>query len=219
MNSAIISAQVITEVEVRTTESGSQVANFRVEVPAIDDRSKPHVMKVTCWNAALIAKVAGIGMNQPVLLKGRVELTTVEQSEGFKTKVAQFVADDVTLLDSVISLNAVTLIGRVGGDPDVKFFESGSVNAKATLAVNRGRNDSPFWFDTICWGKTAQVCADYVRKGKQIAVNGSLFWETWTDRNTGAQRSKPVIKIQSLELLGSARDDRNSAPMEEEYAA
>lgn len=107
-----------------------------------------------------------------------------------------------------MSINIVTLIGRVGTDPDMKYFESGSVKCKLTLAVNRRTKDGEHtdWFNLELWGKTAQVAGDYVRKGKQIAVKGSLKFDTWSDRATGANRSTPVIHVDQLELLGSKRD-------------
>ncbi len=112
-----------------------------------------------------------------------------------------------------MSLNVVTLVGRTGGDPDVKYFESGTVVCRLTLAVNRrsSKTDQPDWFNLEMWGKTAEVAADYVRKGKLIGVKGSLKFEYWEDRNTGANRSKPVIRVDRLELLGSKRDDEQAA--------
>ncbi len=88
-----------------------------------------------------------------------------------------------------MSLNVVTLVGRVGGDPDVKYFESGTVKCSLTLAVNRRtkNSDQPDWFNLEIWGKTAQIAADYVRKGSLIGVTGSLKFERWQDRNTGAK--------------------------------
>ncbi len=110
-----------------------------------------------------------------------------------------------------MSLNVVTLVGRVGGDPDVKYFESGSVLCKLTLAVNRRtkNSDQPDWFTLEIWGKTAQVAADYVRKGAQIGVTGSLKFDRWQDRSTGANRSMPVIRVDQLDLLGSKRDNES----------
>ena len=107
-----------------------------------------------------------------------------------------------------MSLNVVTLVGRVGGDPDIKYFESGSVKCRLTLAVNRPTRNSyePDWFNLELWGKTAEVAGNYVRKGKQIAVKGSLKFDTWSDRNTGASRSSPVIHVDRLDLLGSKQD-------------
>lgn len=117
-----------------------------------------------------------------------------------------------------MSLNSVTLVGRVGGDPDVKYFESGSVVCNLTLAVNRrSRNtEQPDWFNLELWGKQAEVAANYVRKGSLIGVSGALKFEYWKDRNTGANRSKPVIRVERLDLLGSKRD--NEAEMSASYS-
>jgi len=107
-----------------------------------------------------------------------------------------------------MSLNVVTLVGRVGSDPDVKYFESGSVKCKLTLAVKRQtrNSDEPDWFTLELWSKTAEVAANYVRKGSQIAVKGSLKFDKWSDRNTGIERSTPIIHVDRLDLLGSKRD-------------
>jgi single-strand DNA-binding protein len=56
------------------------------------------------------------------------------------------------------------------------------------------------------WGKTAEIANSYVRKGKQIAVRGSLKLDSWNDRSTGVLRSSPVINVDDLQLLGSKRD-------------
>jgi single-strand DNA-binding protein len=112
-----------------------------------------------------------------------------------------------------MSLNVVNLVGRVGGDPEVKYFESGSVLCKLTLAVDRRsrNNDQPDWFNLELWGKTAEVAANYVRKGSLIGIQGALKIETWSDRTTGANRSRPVIRVERLDLLGSKRDTDASA--------
>jgi len=111
-------------------------------------------------------------------------------------------------------MNSITLIGRAGRDPEVKFFESGKMVASFTLAVNGyKRDDEPDWFTVEFWGKQAQVVADYVRKGSQIAVIGSVKLETWTDRTTGAERSKMKVSGDRLELFGGKRDsDDGAAP-------
>ncbi len=107
-----------------------------------------------------------------------------------------------------MSLNSVTLVGNVGMDPDIKYFESGAVKCSLTLAVKRfSRNaEEPDWFNLELWGKNAELAANYVRKGSQIGVTGALKFEYWQDRATGANRSKPVVAVDRLELLGSKRD-------------
>lgn len=72
-------------------------------------------------------------------------------------------------------------------------------------------SEQPDWFNLELWGKTAEVAANYVRKGSLIGVQGSLKIETWSDRATGTNRSKPVIKVERMDLLGSKRDTDTSA--------
>ena len=103
-----------------------------------------------------------------------------------------------------MSLNAITLVGHAGRDPEIRFFESGTVVAHFTLAVNKpGRDEPPDWFNIEIWGKQAQVAADYVRKGSLVGIVGRMTSEQWTDRNTGEVRSKPLVKAERLALLGS----------------
>ena len=110
-----------------------------------------------------------------------------------------------------MAINSVTLVGRAGRDPEVRYFESGTVVANLTMAVNRrNRNDEPDWFNLEIWGKQAQVAADYVKKGSLIGITGSFKLDTWKDRNTGEDRNKPVVRVDRLELLGSKRDSENS---------
>lgn len=110
-------------------------------------------------------------------------------------------------------MNQIILIGRAGRDPEAKFFESGSCVAKFTLAVSGfSRDDEPEWFSVEAWGKTAQVVADYVRKGSQVAIVGSMKTEKWTDRTSGQERSRQIVKVGRLELLGSKRDTEQSQP-------
>lgn len=112
-------------------------------------------------------------------------------------------------------MNSITIVGRAGKDPAVKYFESGTVVANLTLAV-RGlkKDDKPEWFNLEIWGKTAQVAADHVRKGSLIGVEGRIKTEHWTDKTTGQERSKPVVVVNSLELLGSKSD--TAQPVDEE---
>jgi single-strand DNA-binding protein len=116
-----------------------------------------------------------------------------------------------------MGINVVNLVGRVGGDPDIKYFESGTMKCRLTLAVNRrsSRDQKPDWFNLELWGKTAEVAGNYVRKGGLIGVKGSLKFDTWNDRATGVERSSPVILVEQLELLGSKSDNANSGYVSE----
>ena len=108
-----------------------------------------------------------------------------------------------------MGLNVVNLVGRAGADPEIRYFDRGGQLCKLPLAVDRrsSKSDRPDWFNLEIWGKTAEIAYNYVKKGRLIGIQGALKIETWSDRNTGAQRSRPVIRVDRLDLLGSKRDN------------
>ncbi len=115
---------------------------------------------------------------------------------------------------TTLNINQINLVGRLGQDPEVHYFKSGKVLAKLNLAVKRlsSSDKTPNWFDLELWGKTAEIATNYTNKGSLIAVEGELKFDTWEDSNTGEQRSKPVIKVNRLELLSSSNNSTSSAP-------
>ena len=115
----------------------------------------------------------------------------------------------------IMDINTINLVGRAGREPDVRYFESGSIVANFTLAVNRrSRDEEPDWFNIEIWGKQAQIAADYVKKGSLIGVTGSFKIDSWKDKNSGEEKFKPVIRVDRLNLLGSRREtDSNNSEM------
>jgi len=110
------------------------------------------------------------------------------------------------------SINSVSITGRAGRDPEVRYFENGSAVANFSVAVDRfgkdketGERKKPVWLNVQVWGKSAQVAADYVRKGSMVGITGRLDEDTWVDRQTGEQRSKMLISCNDLILLGDSR--------------
>ena len=74
-----------------------------------------------------------------------------------------------------MEINTINLVGRAGREPDVRYFESGSIVANFTLAVNRrSRDEEPDWFNLEIWGKQAQIAADYVKKGSLVGLQEAL---------------------------------------------
>ena len=109
---------------------------------------------------------------------------------------------------TTLNINQINLVGRLGKDPEVKWFDSGKVLAKINLAVKRPSNTdkNPNWFDLELWGKTAEIAAEYTRTGSLIAIEGELKFDEWLDKDTNKQRSKPVVKVNRLELLASSNN-------------
>ena len=109
------------------------------------------------------------------------------------------------------NLNVINLVGRVGIDPEIRFFDSGARLTKLSLAVKRrGKNSDPDWFRLELWDKTAEIAADYVTKGSLIGVRGELLIQEWT--NQGIERSQPVVRVNNLELLSSSRHSSTPTP-------
>lgn len=103
-------------------------------------------------------------------------------------------------------INKVDLVGRVGQEPEIKYFESGAVKASLTLAVKPPlKSETPMWWDLELWGKQAEVAASYTHKGSTIGISGELKFELWVDKNTGLPRSKPIIKVNELDLISSSK--------------
>jgi len=177
-----------------------QIAAFPVEVAAYRDNDPPMALQVTAWGNLAEEAGAGIKLGKHYVLTGRLR---IEKNRPPELQISSFHA--VTPL-SAPGINIVSLVGRAGRDPEVRYFESGSMVANLSLAVNRMSRDEADWFNLEVWGKQAQVAADYVRKGSLLGITGSFKLEFWNDRSTGEERSKPVIRVDRLDLLGSKRD-------------
>jgi single-strand DNA-binding protein len=121
-----------------------------------------------------------------------------------------------------MSVNKVILIGNVGKDPDVKYFDNDSVVANFTLATTeRGYTaangtqipDRTEWHNIVCWRGLAKVAEQFVRKGTQVYIEGKIRSRTYDDAN-GIRRYVNEIYADNLELLGSRRreDGNYQAP-------
>lgn len=112
------------------------------------------------------------------------------------------------------NLNKVMLIGRLTHDVETRSFASGGKVAKVRLAVtNRRKNaqtgeweDSPMYIDCEAYnrgesGKQADLCEQYLAKGKQVFVEGRLELDQWDDSNSGQKRSKHKLVVENIQFL------------------
>ena len=107
-------------------------------------------------------------------------------------------------------MNTVCLVGRVGRDAEIRYFESGKVKANFSIAVNRWdsktKSEVADWFNIDVWDKLAEFAGEYVKKGIQVVVDGRIAQSKWTDKATGNDRENFFILANSIRLLGSKRD-------------
>jgi single-strand DNA-binding protein len=114
------------------------------------------------------------------------------------------------------SVNKVILIGNLGRDPDLRYTTSGTAVANFTMATtdkwsdpSGEKKERTEWHRIVVWGKQAEICGEYLRKGKQVYVEGSLQTREWTDRE-GHKRYTTEVRAQRFQMLGRA-DDRPHA--------
>lgn len=107
-------------------------------------------------------------------------------------------------------MNTTVLVGRVGRDAEIRYFESGKVKANFSIAVNRWdsktKSEVADWFNIDVWDKLAEFAGEYVKKGVQVVVDGRIAQNKWTDKVTGNERENFLIIANSIRLLGSKRD-------------
>ena len=113
-------------------------------------------------------------------------------------------------------LNKVMLIGNLGADPEIKYSANGTAIANFRLATaERRKNKDGEWEDTTEWhrvvmlGRQAEICKDFLRKGKKIYVEGRLQTRSWEDQN-GQRRYMTEILGNQMVML----DPKQSTPMD-----
>ena len=104
------------------------------------------------------------------------------------------------------NLNKVFLIGRLTRDPDLRYTPSGQAVTKFGLAVNRtymskeGKKEETCFVNLVIWAKRAEVCAEYLRKGSLIFVEGALQYRSWETKDN-EKRSTIEVRIEDFQFL------------------
>ncbi|WP_312835192.1 single-stranded DNA-binding protein [Comamonas sp.] len=109
------------------------------------------------------------------------------------------------------SVNKVIIVGNLGRDPEIRTFPSGDQVANVTIATtdrwrdkNSGENkEATEWHRVVFNGRLAEIAGQYLRKGSQVYVEGSLRTRKWTDQATGQERYATEIRADSMQMLGS----------------
>ncbi|HEY2797737.1 MAG TPA: single-stranded DNA-binding protein [Thermoanaerobaculia bacterium] len=110
------------------------------------------------------------------------------------------------------SVNKVILIGNLGKDPEIRTTPQGTTLARFSVATTTAWKDASGakqerteWHDIVAWEKLAQICGEYLQKGKQVYVEGSLQTRSWEDQN-GQKRYKTEVKASNVVMLGRRED-------------
>lgn len=110
------------------------------------------------------------------------------------------------------SVNKVILIGNLGKDPEVRYTASGTAVGNFNIATNETwnnkegkREERTEWHRIVCWAKTAELCGEYLSKGRTVYVEGRLQTREWNDKD-GNKRYTTEIVAQTVRFLGGRGD-------------
>jgi single-strand DNA-binding protein len=106
------------------------------------------------------------------------------------------------------NINRVVLVGNLTRDPELRHTPSGTAVCSLRLAVNSRRKDQsgqwvdkPNYFDITVWGQQGENCAQYLAKGRPVAIDGRLEWREW-DAQDGTKRQAVEVVADSVQFLG-----------------
>jgi len=115
-----------------------------------------------------------------------------------------------------MSVNKVILIGRLGRDPEVRYSQSGTAVTNFTLATTRtfkkenNKTEETEWHRVVAFGRTAEVCGEYLQKGKQVYVEGRLQTREWEDKE-GNKRWTTEVIVERMQMLGGRAEKEMAA--------
>lgn len=113
-----------------------------------------------------------------------------------------------------MSVNKVILIGNLGRDPEVRYASSGNAVCNFTMATSRTykdkqgeRVDETEWHRVVAFGRTAEICGEYLKKGSMVYIEGRIKTNKWQDKETGADRYSTDIITENMKMLGNRGSD------------
>lgn len=111
------------------------------------------------------------------------------------------------------TVNKVILIGRLGKDPEVRSTPSGTTVAKFSLATderftdkNGEKQERTEWHNIVAWGRLAEICGQYLRKGKLVYIDGSIRTDSWDDKESGQKKYRTEIIANNMQMLDKKDD-------------
>jgi single-strand DNA-binding protein len=117
------------------------------------------------------------------------------------------------------SLNKAMIIGRLGQDPDVRYTQSNTAVANMSVATSERYKDksgewkeNTEWHRVVAWGRTAEICQEYLKKGSLVYIEGPIQTRQWEDKD-GQTRYTTEIKALTMTMLDSKGSGSNGGSM------
>src|SRR3954467_10336243 len=113
-----------------------------------------------------------------------------------------------------MSVNKVILVGRLGQNPEVRYTPSGAAVANFSVATNESwadksgqKQERTEWHKVVVWGKLAELCSQFLAKGRQVYLEGRLQTRQWQDKD-GQTKYTTEIQAQTVQFLGGQGAER-----------
>jgi single-strand DNA-binding protein len=111
-------------------------------------------------------------------------------------------------------INKVIIVGHLGADPETRYMPSGSAVTNLRVATSESWKDKQTgdqqerteWHRVAMFGRLAEIAAEYLRKGSQVYLEGSLRTRKWQDKETGTDRYSTEIIANEMQMLGGRGD-------------
>jgi single-strand DNA-binding protein len=116
------------------------------------------------------------------------------------------------------AVNKVILVGNLGADPELRYTPGGQAVANFNLATNEKwttkegeKKERVEWHRIVVWGKPAELCGEYLKKGRQVYIEGRNATREWTDKD-GIKRWSTEVIATNVVFLGGAPGGRREEP-------
>ncbi len=120
------------------------------------------------------------------------------------------------------SVNKVILIGNLGRDPEIRYLPSGQPVASFSIATTENFNDRTGarqerteWHNIVVWGKQAELCSQYLKKGRQVYIEGRITNRQYEARDGSGKRYRTEVVAQRVQFLGGPGGGRGVEMAEE----
>jgi single-strand DNA-binding protein len=230
LNKVMIIGFVEQDPGVRTTPQGQPVMSFSVSTSRRwttstgEPRESTEWFNVVAWAGLAEAASKWLRKNQRIYTEGHLQTRSWEDTDGQRHSRTEVVATRLIPIDhgDVMSeetlqnesgemplcLNRIMVIGNLGRDPEMRYTPGGqavtSFNLAATrtwTSANGGRRDVTEWFNVISWGNLAEICNQYLTKGRRVYVEGELRTRGW-EHPDGKKHFRTELVANEMIMLG-----------------
>lgn len=118
-------------------------------------------------------------------------------------------------------VNKAIIIGNLGKDPELRYTSSGTAVARFSVATSESWNNKQTntkeerteWHNIVVWGKMAELCGEYLKKGRSVFIEGRIQTRSWDDKE-GKKRYTTEIVANNVQFLGGSKGERSSSMSE-----